>query len=230
MIKLFAHKFAFLWLLLFLASCTSTPAGTYKVIAVKDGDTIELLENGQPLKVRLYGIDAPEKNQDFGTRAKQFTSDLCFGKNVKIVKHNTDRYGRTVGTIILPDGRSLNEELVKNGMAWHYKAYSKDVNLANLETDARQYKRGLWSQPNPIAPWDFRKGRKTMAGSKTTFPVMEQSRVNKNVCYYCDSKGSNTYHYDRNCHILKRCKAKIKTTTPQVADSLGRTACKVCSR
>lgn len=119
----------------------TTTAGD-KVVGVKDGDTIELLQNGKTVTVRLFGVDTPEKTQAYGQRARQFTSDQAFGRNVRLIVNNTDRYGRTVGTIILPDGRSLNEELVRNGYAWHYKAYSNDLKLANLESDARRYKGG----------------------------------------------------------------------------------------
>ncbi|WP_230679915.1 thermonuclease family protein [Pontibacter sp. 172403-2] len=136
-----------------------------RVVAIKDGDTIVLLRNGEQITVRLYGVDTPEKTQDFGQKAKQFTSDLVFNKYVRLIPKNKDRYGRTVGTILLADGRSLNEELVRNGFAWHYKAYSTDKNLANLEADARRYKRGLWQSPNPTPPWDYRKDKRS-GGSK----------------------------------------------------------------
>ncbi len=131
-----------------------------KVIAIKDGDTIEVLYQGKPLRVRLQGIDCPERNQDFGQKAKQFASDFCFNRQVEIVVFGKDRYGRTLGEVLLMDGRSLNQELVKAGLAWHYKAYSKDKVLADMEILARHEAVGLWVQPNPIAPWDFRKARR----------------------------------------------------------------------
>jgi len=127
-----------------------------KVIAIKDGDTIEMLVDSLPLRIRLAYIDCPEKNQAFGQKAKQFSSDLCFGKIVKAVKTDTDRYGRTIAFVYLPDGRCLNNELLKNGFAWHYKKYSQDKTLAQLENTARANKLGLWLDPNPVAPWEFR--------------------------------------------------------------------------
>ncbi|MCC9135444.1 thermonuclease family protein [Pontibacter silvestris] len=205
-----------------------------KVVAIKDGDTIELLQNGQPVTVRLYGVDTPEKNQDYGQRAKQFTSDLVFSKSVRLIAHNKDRYGRTVGTIILPDGRSLNEELVRNGYAWHYKAYSTDQNLANLEVDARRFKRGLWQDPNPTAPWDFRKNKRS-GDSLSTTSTMAKAPVpagaTKRAVYLCNSSGSAVYHVKVNCSVLKRCKAEVLTVTEAEAiRQYGRRADKTCSK
>jgi endonuclease YncB( thermonuclease family) len=139
----------------------STSVETGRVIGVIDGDTIVILKNGKGEKVRLYGIDCPEKKQDFGTRARQFTSQLVFGKEVSLQIHSIDRYGRTVAEVILPDGRSLNQELVRSGYAWWYEHFApKDQILKKLESKARQNKLGLWTQPHPVSPWDFRRERK----------------------------------------------------------------------
>ena len=211
----------------------ATTAGGDKVVAVKDGDTIELLRNGQTIKVRLYGVDSPEKVQDYGQRARQFTSDLAFGKTVRLIAHNTDRYGRTVGTIILPDGRNLNEELVKNGYAWHYKAYSKDKNLANLEADARRYKRGLWAAPNPTPPWDFRRDKRESAAEKKAAKATAAlpAGATKRTVYICNSTGSGVYHTSKNCSVLKRCKADVLTITEAAAiREYDRRADKTCAR
>jgi micrococcal nuclease len=198
-----------------------------RVVGVKDGDTFELLRGSQTIIVRLHGIDTPEMKQAYGQRAKQFASDLAFGKNVRLIEHNKDRYGRTVGTIILPDGRNLNEELVREGYAWHYTAYSKDKNLANLEADARRFKRGLWQDPNPIAPWDFRKQKPApVDNSKAPIPAGAGARK----VYLCDSSGSAVYHYSLNCSVLKRCKEQVLTVTE--ADAIrkhNRRADKTCS-
>jgi len=131
---------------------------TGRVVKVADGDTITILtENFKQVKIRLHGIDCPESSQDFGTRAKQFTSELCFGKTVKVEALDTDRYGRTIGLVILPDGKVLNKELLRAGLAWHYKHYDKSQEFADLETAAKSKKAGLWVQPNAIAPWEFRR-------------------------------------------------------------------------
>lgn len=124
-----------------------------KVVAIADGDTITLLTaDNKQVKIRLHGIDCPEKNQDFGTKAKQFTSNLVFGKIVKVVVTDTDRYGRSVGLVILPDGKVLNKELLKAGLAWHYKYYNKSQEFAELEEQAKKDKIGIWSMDNAIAP------------------------------------------------------------------------------
>jgi endonuclease YncB( thermonuclease family) len=133
---------------------------TYSVVRVLDGDTIEVMRDRRTERVRLNGIDCPEKGQPFGTGAKQFTSRLAFGQAVTIRSSGHDRYGRTLGDIVLPDGRSLNQELVRAGMAWWYRQYSKDKTLEDLESEARSQKRGLWSDPHPIAPWEWRRGRR----------------------------------------------------------------------
>ena len=199
-------------------------------MAVKDGDTIELLQNGKTVTVRLFGVDTPEKAQDYGQRARQFTSDLVFGKNVRLIAHNTDRYGRTVGTILLPDGRSLNEELVRNGYAWHYKAYSNDKTLANLETDARRFKRGLWQDAHPVAPWDFRKAKRSGNATATAAVKPVPAGAAKRTVYLCNSTGSGVYHLSKTCHVLKRCKQDVLTVTEAVAiQDYDRRADKACS-
>ncbi len=131
------------------------------VVGVSDGDTITVLHNGKGERIRLHGIDCPEKRQAFGNRAKQFTSTLVFGNTVTVQVLDRDRYGRTVGEVLLPDGRSLNRELVKAGFAWWYWRYTPDdETLAQLEREARAGKRGLWADPHPVPPWEWRARRK----------------------------------------------------------------------
>lgn len=126
-----------------------------------------MLHNGSAEKIRLNRIDCPEKGQAFGNRAKQFTSTLAFGQTVTVRALNKDRYGRTIGDVILPDGRSLNQELVRAGMAWQYRQYSDDETLAELEETARQGRLGLWADPAPIPPWTFRANKSARAPSKS---------------------------------------------------------------
>jgi endonuclease YncB( thermonuclease family) len=134
---------------------------TGKVVGISDGDTLSVLREGKAVKVRLHGVDTPEKAQAFGTRAQQFTGDLVFQKEVTVVVRATDRYGRLVGEVLLPDGRSLNQELVKAGMAWWYRKYApNDTTLAQLEAQARTAKRGLWADANSVPPWEWRKGQR----------------------------------------------------------------------
>lgn len=132
---------------------------TAKVVGVADGDTITVLNDHTQIKIRLQGIDCPEKRQAFGTKAKQFTSDMVFGKVVTIKPTDTDRYGRTVAWVLV-NGLNLNEEIVLAGFAWHYKKYSKDEDLAEAESEARANKAGLWSDPYAMPPWEFRRSKK----------------------------------------------------------------------
>lgn len=130
-----------------------------KIIRVVDGDTAELLYGKLAVKLRLEHIDAPEKRgkQPFGNKAKQQLSDLCFGQEVCIVGNGeTDRYGRVIGVIINHSGVNVNKEMVRLGYAWHFKKYSNDMSYDALERQARVNGVGLWSHPNPVAPWDFR--------------------------------------------------------------------------
>lgn len=131
-----------------------------KVIGIKDGDTVEILEGKTKIKVRLFGIDCPEQHQDFGQKAKAFTSDMCFGKEVKVLVKGKDYFGRTLAELVLPNGKNLNQELVKEGMAWHFKKYSSSKILEKLQSEAKSKKIGLWSHANPIPPWEFRKSQK----------------------------------------------------------------------
>jgi endonuclease YncB( thermonuclease family) len=151
--------------LIFAFLCWPTAAFadfTGKVVRVMDGDTLEVLtQDMTPIRVRLSGIDCPEKGQAFGQRAKQAASDLAFGKTVEVRDTGRDRYGRTVGEVMLQDGRSLNRELVRAGLAWWYRQYAKkDADLARLEEEAREAKLGLWADADPVPPWNWRKERR----------------------------------------------------------------------
>ena len=132
-----------------------------QVVGISDGDTIGVMLEGRAVKVRPAGIDCPEESQPFGKRAKQFAYDLAFGRVVSVRERTTDRYGRVVADVVLPDGRNLNHELVRAGMAWWYKRYAhQDRTLKALEAEARANKRGLWADKSPIPPWDWRRGER----------------------------------------------------------------------
>jgi len=141
---------------------------TGKVVAVADGDTITVLRDRTQVRIRLDGIDCPESRQAFGRRAKSFTSQLAFGNVVTIRPRNKDRYGRTVAEIVLPDGRNLNHELVQAGFAWWLRKYAPhDAELARLEAKAQAAKRGLWSDLDPVPPWDWRSARAAASSNKS---------------------------------------------------------------
>jgi endonuclease YncB( thermonuclease family) len=112
---------------------------TGRVVGVADGDTITVMHQGRGERIRLHGIDAPERGQPFTNRAKQFVSDLCYHKEVKVETKGQDRFQRTIADVTLPDGRILNYEIVKGGLAWWFKRYApNDPTLEGLEFQARQ--------------------------------------------------------------------------------------------
>ena len=157
----------------FLASCLLLWASlacaetiTGKVIGVMDGDTIEVLDaNRTPRRIRLEGIDAPEKAQPFGARSKQHLSDQVFGKQVEVQSNKTDKYGRTVGKVMV-GGKDANLEQVRSGFAWHYKKYQNEQSATDrsayavAEASARKIKFGLWTDSQPMPPWEWRHGGK----------------------------------------------------------------------
>ena len=114
------------------------------VTDVLDGDTIKVSRNHRNVKIRLNGIDAPEKGQAYGHKSGEFVALQAFGKDVTVQTYGLDKYGRTIGDVYLPDGTLLNKELVKAGLAWWYCKYSADQSIAQLEIEAREAQRGLW--------------------------------------------------------------------------------------
>ncbi len=143
--------------LIWLASTAFGADFQAKVIHVTDGDTITVLnDTNEQIKIRLNGIDCPEKAQAYGKKAKTFTKDLVAGEMVTIKAHETDRYGRTIGDVVVEDGRNLSQELVKACYAWWFFKYSDDEQLGILEVQAKIAKVGLWADKNPLPPWIYR--------------------------------------------------------------------------
>ena len=151
-------------LLICLALPSTADIITGKVIAISDGDTLTVLIDKTPYKIRLSEIDTPEKRQPYGKKAKQALSDLVFGKTISVKVETTDRYGRTVGRIYLGD-LDVNAEMVRNGHAWVYQKYAKDKNLYQLEVIAKENEVGLWSLPKAqkIPPWEWRRGKREIS-------------------------------------------------------------------
>jgi endonuclease YncB( thermonuclease family) len=150
-----------------------TLAGTVngKVIRVADGDTITVLNaQHEQIRVRLAGIDAPEKSQAFGTVSKKSLSDMVYGKNVTVVYTEQDRYQRLIGKIII-DNTDINLEQLKKGYAWHYKQYQMSQSASDRETYslaqdyASTYKLGLWADKSPSPPWNFRREKRESSNS-----------------------------------------------------------------
>lgn len=151
-----------------LSQTSATRSLEGRVVGVADGDTITVLDAGnRQTRIRLQGIDAPESRQAFGQVSKQNLSDLIFNRQVVVEYEKTDRYGRTLGKV-LAGGRDVNLEQVKAGLAWHYKYYQDEQSpddrrlYADAESQARAARRGLWADPSPIPPWDFRRGKRAV--------------------------------------------------------------------
>ncbi len=133
---------------------------TLKVTSVHDGDTFTgINESNEQVKVRLDAVDAPELSQPYGQASKKALGDKIFGKTVTVITKKHDRYGRTIGHVLI-DKRDVNLELLEVGAVWHYEAYDHNKRLREAEASARSSKRGLWRNANPMAPWDWRKTEK----------------------------------------------------------------------
>ena len=152
-------------LLLALLLATSAHAATITgtVVSVADGDTVTVLDATKTQhKIRLTGIDAPEKTQPFGRRSKSSLSDMVYLKQVTVETDKKDRYGRNLGKVLI-DGKDANLMQIEHGMAWWYRAYQKDQSANDrrlyetAETSAKAKKVGLWADAKPVPPWEFRR-------------------------------------------------------------------------
>ena len=152
-------KSGILAFMLFLSPQTELKIKNGEVISVKDGDTLTLKDNrGKLYKVRLADIDAPEIAQSFGRPAKRFLEDLALDKVVRVNYTQVDKYGRLIGEVYMADGKMLNEEAIKLGLAWHYRVKNPHSTfLEKMEYEAWKKKLGLWVQDKPIPPWEFRR-------------------------------------------------------------------------
>jgi micrococcal nuclease len=170
---------------------------TGKVVGVADGDTITVLQDRTQYKIRLYGIDTPEKSQDFGNRAKQFTSSLVFNNDVKVVQKDIDRYGRIVGIVYVGD-TCVNEEILRAGYAWVYHQYCNASfcrTWTNIEKQAKNNRAGLWGHSDPIPPWDYRKGKRS---NTATLPGAYHGNKSSMVFH-----GKNCKHFNcKNCTVI----------------------------
>lgn len=157
-----------------------------KVIHIADGDTLTIFtKNNQQIKVRLSGIDAPEKAQPFGKKSKQFLARLAFQKQATVNVETKDRYRRSIGKVVI-EGVDINSELIRQGMAWVYRKYTNDKKLYKLEAEAKQASRGLWGFDKPIEPWLWRKGKRDV----------EHTLSNGNGVII-GNKSSYIYHFPR---------------------------------
>lgn len=155
---------------LFLSAHPLALTTTYsKVIAIADGDTFTVIKDNKTIRVRIDAIDAPEKGMPYCNVSKKYLATMCFGKMVKLTTLKTDRYGRSIARIVLPDGKDVSTEMIKAGLAWHYKKYSSDKLLAAYEVQARKARIGLWKDKKPVAPWTVRKMHREGISTKSRF-------------------------------------------------------------
>lgn len=181
--------------LLLLLITASLPADEIrgKVVSIADGDTITVLDSEKVQhKIRLEGIDAPERGQAFGTKSREKLSELVGEKEVVVTWEKKDRYGRILGDVYLGD-RLINLEMVQEGLVWHYKQYSKSKELAEAEEEARRAKKGLWGDKSPEPPWEFRKkGREKRAkGQVRLSPSLDSTHASTKIRSNCHFPASS---------------------------------------
>ncbi len=191
-----------------------------EVVGISDGDTITVLKDSRTTKIRLYGIDCPERSQDFGRKAKQFTSNMVFRRQVKIIPYGQDRYGRTIGLVYLDsNNRCLNEELIKSGYAWVYRKYCKDgfcQKWLQYEQDSRNNKSGLWNGNEPIPPWEFRRASK---GTSTNI-------IAGTTIYHGNVKSHIFHRPECRYYNCKNCVAEFNSREEAIKS--GYRPCKIC--
>ncbi|MFZ1829220.1 MAG: thermonuclease family protein [Candidatus Competibacteraceae bacterium] len=163
-----------LWLVIGVPVSAETLLG--QVVGIQDGDTLTVRVAGQSIKVRLAGIDAPERDQPFGQKSRQSLSRMAFNQTVSVAVQKIDDYGRTIGTVTIA-GLNVEAEQVRGGLAWVYRQYSHDSQLLALEMEARAARRGLWVDANPTPPWDWRH-----SGQTRQTPVRSTSEVFTGRC------------------------------------------------
>ena len=155
-------KKAVLFLVLFLSIATAAFGQRFPVtvVGITDGDTFTVINRDKlQLKVRIIGIDAPEKKQAYGNKSRQTLSDLIFQQQIEIDVQYQEKWGRYVAKVYLADGRDVGLLMLQAGMAWHNVNYDKTPAYAAAEKAARKAKKGLWADAHPVAPWDFRSRR-----------------------------------------------------------------------
>jgi endonuclease YncB( thermonuclease family) len=197
-----------------LPSFAQTIAG--RVVGVSDGDTVTVLDaSNKQTRVRLAQIDAPEKSQDFGQASKQALSDLVFNKPVTVEVETIDKYGRTVGKVLV-GGQDANLAQVKAGMAWVYRQYARDSAYFSAEESAKAARLGLWSRPDAVPPWEYRHGGKSAGARAEASPRASISSAPRTVAATaaggsCGGKSTcgqmascdEARHYLRDCGLSK---------------------------
>jgi len=199
---------------------------TTRVIRVADGDSVSVTLGRETVRIRLWGIDAPESDQPWGEEATERATEALLGERVEFIWHDTDRYGRRVCEIILPDGENFNETLVREGLAWWYRYFAPEADhLREAQLEAMEARRGIWKDPGPVAPWDWRRrdrdqpdlpARESLDGSG-----LEEAAPDADAVFITDTGAR--YHREGCRHLVSR----NRLTLP-AAQALGYEPCRVC--
>ena len=153
-----------------------------RVVSVQDGDTLTVRVAGQRVKVRLAGIDAPERDQPFGEQSRQSLSRMALNRTASVAVQKIDDYGRTIGVVTVA-GLNVEAEQVRRGLAWVYRQYRHDPQLLALEAEAKAARRGLWADANPKPPWDWRHSGQSQQASERSAPGVFTGRCGtKRIC------------------------------------------------
>lgn len=191
---------------------------TGKVIKIQDGDSFLLETTDSTYKVRLNGIDCPEINQPFGEDARDFVNKFLLD-SVTIIPLTVDKYGRTIADAFYND-TLINFLLIKNGYAWHYKKYSSDIVLSEAEEEAKVERKGLWSDPDVVAPWDWRSGNYDYS----KFIEGDEAKV-----FICIGSENSYFHNSSHCQDLQNCSSTITLLYPSEAQEVYRKSqCSFC--
>lgn len=159
-----------------------------RVVGIADGDTLSCLDSSYKThKVRLAQIDAPEKKQAFGSQSRQSLSDMAFGRAAVLQPETTDKYGRLVAKVLI-DGRDINLEQVRRGMAWVYRQYAQDSDYFAAENSAKAARSGLWADPSPTAPWDWRHDKTGAPARSKPSPVSAPRTYSSSASFSCGAK------------------------------------------
>ena len=143
------------------------------VVKVLDGDSLRVRREGRLVEIRLYGIDTPEHRQAYSNKARQLTRELLYRQTVAVEEKDVDRYGRIVA-LVTCRGRLVNRDLVRAGLAWHYPKYCRSQPLCSemavLEQGARAARLGLWADPEPVAPWEWKRRQRSGSADRPDWP------------------------------------------------------------
>ena len=222
-------RIGILFALLLLAFSSPAFAWTGKVTGVADGDTITVLHDGKSEKIRLHGIDTPERQQAYGNKAKALTNSLVRGRTIEVMPQTVDRYGRTVALVYV-DGQSLNELLIRNGYAWVYQKYCKDSfcsEWSRLEELARSQKKGMWQDPHIVPPWEWRHSGQTAAPLFASSDGKKSGDSVTGAAFHGNVSSLKFHAPGCKAYNCKNCTASFPSR--EAALAAGYTPCKLCN-